>query len=125
MSNMRQQQQWSAKNIFCKQKSIDDKTPQYSNDSSIVNGGISGGSSGSKKILRKQLSVDHVTSNLKHNNTTSSSSSSIVFGNLLWSNSQSTVNFTTSNLEQQQQTQQFFGGEPNLKITSAIKKRAQ
>jgi hypothetical protein len=98
-----QQQQWSTKNIFCKQKSIDDKTPQQSGDSS---------SSVGRKILRKQLSVDHVTSNLKHSTSSSSSSASVVvpFGNLLWQNSQLQSNFVQ---------------ETDLKITSAIKKRAQ
>jgi hypothetical protein len=101
------QQQWSTKNIFCKQKSIDDKTPQQSGDSSSLGG---------RKILRKQLSVDHVTSNLKHSTSSSSSSSSssvaVPFGNLLWQNSQFNL-------------QNNFVQDPNFKITSAIKKRAQ
>lgn len=111
---MRQQQQWSAKNIFCKQKSIDDKTS-----------GDSSGSSGRKKfLLRKQLSVDHVTSNLKHTSSSASSSYSsgiISFGNLLWQNSSSvnSVNNTAGI------NQSALISESNLKITSAIKKRAQ
>jgi hypothetical protein len=88
------QQQWSAKNIFCKQKSIDDKT--LSTDSR----------GSSKKILRKQLSVDHVTSSIRHTPT----ANAINFSNLLWQNTA---------------TQQIT--EPSLKIvtSSAIKKRAQ
>lgn len=95
------QQQWSTKNIFCKQKSIDDKTP-----------GDSHGNSERKFLLRKQLSVDHVTSNLKHTtSSTSSSDYSPGLINLIWQNS-STVN---KNLI----------SDSNLKITSASKKRSQ
>ncbi|KAL7051642.1 hypothetical protein ACKWTF_004544 [Chironomus riparius] len=66
MSSMRQQQ-WSAKSMLCKQKSIDDKA--------------SDSHSSSKRILRKQLSVDHVTSSLKH---ASSSSAPPDLSSLLW-----------------------------------------
>lgn len=73
--------------MLCKQKSIDDKA--------------SDSNSSSKRILRKQLSVDHVTSSLKH---VSNSDSSIELNNLLWE-----------------------VDEPNLRIvtSSTIKKRAQ
>jgi hypothetical protein len=105
---MRQQQQWSAKNIFCKQKSIDDKTS-----------GDSHGRSGRKFLLRKQLSVDHVTSNLKHaSSSTSSANYSSGLINLIWQNSSSvnSVNTSSSNT---------LISDSNLKISSAIKKRAQ
>lgn len=110
MSSMRQQQQWSAKNIFCKQKSIDDKTS-----------GDSHGSSGRKFLLRKQLSVDHVTSNLKHTSSSTSSNYSselISLGNLIWQNSSSinSVNAISN---------KALISDSNLKITSAVKKRAQ
>lgn len=97
MSSVRQQQQWSAKNIFCKQKSIDDKTE--SSDSRLSSG---------KRILRKQLSVDHVPSNLKQASSNTAGAPNNFTSNLLWQNS------TQIN-------------EPNLKIvtSSAIKKRAQ
>lgn len=120
MSSMRQQQ-WNAKNIFCKQKSIDDKT-QHSSDSPIV-----GSTCGGRKILRKQLSVDHVTSSLKHSTSSSSSSASgsgIAFGNLFWQNSQSTVNIAVNQATVTVQNHQLIS-DPNLRITSAIKKRAQ
>lgn len=87
MSAVRQQQ-WSGKNILCKQKSIDDKA--------------SDSHSSSKKLLRKQLSVDHVTSSLKH---ASQSATALEFNQLLW------------NVD-----------EPNLRIvtnSSSLKKRAQ
>lgn len=106
---MRQQQQWSAKNIFCKQKSIDDKTSGDSHGS------------GRKFLLRKQLSVDHVTSSLKHTSCSTSSSYSsglINFGNLLWQNSSSVNSVNNS-------SQSALISEADLKITSAIKKRAQ
>ncbi|KAG5677835.1 hypothetical protein PVAND_007557 [Polypedilum vanderplanki] len=79
------------KNIFLKQKSIDDKTVESSDSQSI-----------GRKILRKQLSVDHVTSSIKH----SKAGAPVNFSNLLWQNSKN---------------------EPNLRISSsnAIKKRAQ
>lgn len=95
MSTLRQQIQIhpsSAKNLFRKQKSID------LNDKP---------SSDSKKVLRKQLSVDHVTLGLKHVNPPAVPT--INFNNLLWRNSTQSLN------------------EPNLKIvsTSAVKKRSQ
>lgn len=73
--------------LFRKQKSID------LNDKPVNN---------SKKILRKQLSVDHVTSGLKH---ASQTSAPINFSNLLWRNSTQDLNH-----------------EPNLRIapTSAV-----
>lgn len=89
MSTMRQQfHPSSAKNIFRKQKSID------LNDKPVGD---------NKKVLRKQLSVDHVTSGLKHPKT-----APINFSNLLWKNSSQSLN------------------ESNLKVvsTSAVK-RAQ
>jgi hypothetical protein len=91
MSTLRQQIQIhpnSAKNLLRKQKSID------LNDKPAID---------SKKMLRKQLSVDHVTLGLKHENPP------INFNNLLWRNSTQSLN------------------EPNLKIasTSAVKKRSQ
>lgn len=99
MSTMRQQfHPNSAKNLFRKQKSID------LNDKPVND---------SKKILRKQLSVDHVTSGLKH---ASQTSAPINFGNLLWRNSTQSLN-----------------NEPNLRIVptnavgsqTASSKRAQ
>lgn len=92
MSTMRQQfHPNSAKNLFRKQKSID------------LNDKPAGDS---KKMLRKQLSVDHVTSGLKHVQTPPGP---INFSNLLWQNSTQSLN------------------EPNLKVvsSSAVKKRAQ
>lgn len=94
------QQQWSAKNIFCKQKSIDDK-PESSD--SHNNG---------RKILRKQLSVDHLPSSLKHapkvSGCASLTSPPTNLNNLFWQSS-SQIN------------------EKNLRIVSAsaTKKRAQ
>lgn len=81
----------SAKNILRKQKSID------------LNDKPSGDS---KKTLRKQLSVDHVTSGIKHANPPPVS---LNFNNFLWRNSTQSLH------------------ESNLKIvsTSAVKKRAQ
>lgn len=81
----------SAKNLFRKQKSID------LNDKPVND---------SKKILRKQLSVDHVTSGLKH---ASQTSAPINFGNLLWRNSTQSLN-----------------NEPNLRIvpTNAVSSQA-
>lgn len=81
--------------LFRKQKSID------LNDKPVND---------SKKILRKQLSVDHVTSGLKHASQTSAPTN---FSNLLWRNSTQSLN-----------------SEPNLRIvpTSAVSsqtKRAQ
>lgn len=90
MTTMRQQfHPSSATNLFRKQKSID------SNDKPA---------SDSKKVLRKQLSVDHVTLGLKH-----AHSPPISFSNLLWRNSTQSLN------------------ESSLKIVSAsaVKKRAQ
>ena len=92
MSTMRQHfHPSSAKNIFRKQKSID------LNDKPVSEG---------KKLLRKQSSVDHVTSGLKHASITSAP---INLSNILWRNSTQSLN------------------EPNLRIpaTSAAKKRAQ
>lgn len=95
MSSTRQQ--WSAsKHSFRNQKSIDvnDKPP-----------------SDSKKVLRKQLSVEHVTPSLKHQHARDSASPPVplTFTNLLWRNSTQSLN------------------EENLKIISvnAVKKRAQ
>lgn len=90
MSSIRQQlYSSSAKNIFCKQNSID------LNDKPVGD---------SKKVLRKQLSVDQVSSSLKH-----VKSAPINFTSLLWQNSTHNIN------------------ESNLKVvsTSAVKKRAQ
>lgn len=108
------QQQWSAKNLFCKQKSIDDKTTFSSDNQAVVVVGSS--SSGGRKILRKQLSVDHVTSSLKH--TTSSATGNAAAAAtasdipLFWQSSINTENFQEIS-------------ESNLKITNAIKKRTQ
>jgi hypothetical protein len=103
---MRQQQlQWSAKNIFCKQKSIDDKA--QTSDSSR-----------GKKVLRKQLSVDHVTSSIKHATqndcssiSSSSGGSSDSLKSLLWQNATPSFNDTPLGLR--------------VISTSAIKNRAQ
>ncbi|CRL03760.1 CLUMA_CG016288, isoform A [Clunio marinus] len=91
MSTLRQQYSSSSKNSFRKQKSIDLNDKQ-TNDN--------------KKILRKQVSVEHVTLGLKH---VPSSSAPINFNNVLWRNSTNSLT------------------EPNLKIvsTSAVRKRAQ
>jgi hypothetical protein len=75
------QQQWSAKNMLCKQKSIDDKA--------------SDSHSSSKRILRKQLSVDHVTSSLKH--VSSSSSAPADLSSLLWQVNESNLRILTNN----------------------------
>lgn len=74
------QQQWSAKNMLCKQKSIDDKA--------------SDSHSSSKRILRKQLSVDHVTSSLKH--ASSSSAPTTDLSSLLWQVNESNLRILTS-----------------------------
>jgi hypothetical protein len=94
MSTMRQQiHPSSAKNLFRKQKSID----QSFGDKPASDG---------KKILRKQLSVDHVNSTVKY---TSPPSVSLNFGSHFWRNSTQSLN------------------ESNLKVapSSAMKKRAQ
>ena len=77
MSSMRQR---SAKNMLCKQKSIDDNA--------------SDSHSSSKRILRKQLSVDHVTSSLKH---ASSSAAPAELNSLLWQVNESNLRVVTSN----------------------------
>lgn len=74
------QQQWSAKNMLCKQKSIDDKA--------------SDSHSSSKRILRKQLSVDHVTSSLKH--ASNSSAPPADLSSLLWQVNESNLRILTS-----------------------------
>jgi hypothetical protein len=94
MSTLRQQIQIhpnSAKNIFRKQKSID-LNDKPANES--------------KKILRKQLSVEHVGLNLKHANPPSVP---LNFNNFLWHNSTQSLS------------------DSNLKIvsTSALNKRSQ
>lgn len=91
MSTMRQQiLPNSSKNIFRKQKSIEVNV-KPANDG--------------KKALRKQLSVDHVTPNLKQ----VSSSTPVHFSSFLWRNSSASLN------------------ESNLRIvpSSSVKKRAQ
>lgn len=67
--------------MLCKQKSIDDKASDSHHSSS-------------KRILRKQLSVDHVTSSLKH---ASSSSAPADLSNLLWQVNESNLRIVTSN----------------------------
>lgn len=93
MSTMRQQiHPNSTKNIFRKQKSID------SNDKPASEG---------KKALRKQLSVDHVTSSLKQ--VSSSASAPVTFSSFLWRNSTQSLNESNS----------------RIAPSSVVKKRAQ